>query len=222
MSRGIFSTVTPRRPGEICTIMTESVLSSPSLRPTCSHSCCRRVSPALLSEPYTRMFSALLNLAGRLPRSAAATGTRLMLVHTDRYFAYATITLAASTTTATTETQPMILVRRDRRARPATGRAVRAGRAPAWPGGRHGGRPAQQAGSRLPRWHRPDRTFVHGSRSGHRRALSDDHPEAPRAGSSRQLPGTRSAGPPQARAAGQERKAARTAGDRGCDLAPRL
>lgn len=42
---------------------------------------------ALLSEPYTRMFSALLYVGGRLPRSFTGTGTRLMLFTTDRYFA---------------------------------------------------------------------------------------------------------------------------------------
>jgi hypothetical protein len=66
------------------------------------------------------MFSALLYVGGRLPRSLAGTGTRLMLFTTDRYFAYAATDPAATKTTTTTAAQPITLRSRHRRDRPVT------------------------------------------------------------------------------------------------------
>ena len=67
VSRGMFSTTAPWWPGEMCTTMMVSEQPQPS-DPTCRVSCCCRVRPARLSEPNTRMFSALLYFGGRFPR----------------------------------------------------------------------------------------------------------------------------------------------------------
>src|SRR5258708_18268741 len=100
----------------MCTIMIVSDTASPELLPTCQASCWRRVSPAVLPEANTRRFSAFVYFAlayagGRWPR--LVTSTRWMLSHTSRYFRYAPSVAITSAETRTTETQPMMVVRRE-------------------------------------------------------------------------------------------------------------
>src|SRR5215472_3104394 len=106
VSRGMLTTVALRCPGEMCAIMIVSEQLQP-VRPPIAALC-----PDLVSDPSTRMFSALVYLGGR-----CATSIRLMWVMPDNCSRTATTTPMTDATNATamaTAVQVMIFARRDR------------------------------------------------------------------------------------------------------------